>query len=589
MEHSELELKALYYKARECYRRPGPEAHDEGLMFLKEAAEGGSVEAMKLLGILQMSGQYAPYPEKNVESAVVWYRKAADAGDDEAMYWLSQCYEMGMGIGKSKREARRWRKAAIRAGFVPDDGIDDEDYPDEQNSQTAAQQTAPEPKNAIETAAENLKNKALDTVKAAQKKVEEADQNAIKKAEEAAASEPGPLIDSAVDIVSYLPKFSKDSKGSEESAKAPEGARGGRNQRPDPWTEKRPEMGSVVRSASETAEEAARKARLSKVKPPEETDLSHDAAEANRRDDEARHLFADSYQRKMLILGGLCGLIIALLIMCFIFFLLKDSIDTQQDFALLYAGGAILALALGALGAVVGIRRSAARSKQEDAYRSTPFYQCFHANLYNMDEQQTWAYHIYRSMEKLYYPVTNRQVPDLTRIRQFRGAMYPGWVFGVSSENRPEFVILTDRAVYVICTRHINGKLSGTYRDLDWILQDPDDERNIEKVENLLLKNELQVEAVKDELGKYSKVSLDLIPFFNIVFLNQEAELGELRITGADEKTMLVQGSYDKLRLSIGGKESTLHTHGVRLDALVDAFGKVGAEWLHRELSSWNE
>ena len=62
-------------------------------------------------------------------------------------------------------------------------------------------------------------------------------------------------------------------------------------------------------------------------------------------------------------------------------------------------------------------------------------------------------------------------------------------------------------------------------------------------------------------------------------------DISGLRIIGGTDKTMLVQGPYDKLRIAIGGKESTIHTHGVRLDAVIDAFGTLGAEWLHRELA----
>ena len=79
---------------------------------------------------------------------------------------------------------------------------------------------------------------------------------------------------------------------------------------------------------------------------------------------------------------------------------------------------------------------------------------------------------------------------------------------------------------------------------------------------------------------------MDQLPFYNIVFLSEEADTSELRITGTGERTMLVQGPYDRLRIILGGKESTIHTHGIRLDAMIDAFGTLGAEWLHREIAA---
>ena len=261
-------------------------------------------------------------------------------------------------------------------------------------------------------------------------------------------------------------------------------------------------------------------------------------------------------------------------------------IDTQQAIALFLGATGVVLLIGVALGAVWGIKRAGARYQKEDTYRKTAFYQCFRANLSSMNEQQSWCYKIYKSMEKNYLPVSNRKVPDLTRVREYRGAMYPGWVFGTGTDdNRPEFVFLTDRAIYVVCTRYLKGKLTGTYQDLDWMLEVPEDREGLVKVENLVIRNELQTERLKTELSRVSKIPIGDIPFYNIVFLNDDVDISGLRIIGGTDKTMLVQGPYDKLRIAIGGKESTIHTHGVRLDVVIDAFGTLGAEWLHRELA----
>lgn len=531
MENNELELKALYYKALDCYKKKDDESREEGYLFLQEAAAKGSADAMKLIGVLMMSGQYDPYPRKDMATAVTWYQQAAQAGDEEAMYWLSQCYELGMGVKASKREARKWRKQAIAHGFETDDDEPEETEAPAQN--TVKPQAKPEAKQEAKPSA--------------------------KQKEEVKPLEP--LVESAVNVKDLLPGHRKAEQ--ENAAKAQK------------------------QSVPLQAEEAVKMSRYRDVAMPAVLDLAADAQEADRRDDEDNHLFADSYQRSMLFKGAGVGLLISGIFMGLIYLLFRGVIDTQQSTALFVALLAIVVLGGTGLGAVAGIRRAASRSQREDQYRKTAFYQCYHADLDKMDEQQKWCYQIYRSMEKYYLPVSNRKVPDLTAVREYRGVMYPGWVFGAGrDDNRPEFVFLTDRAVYVVCTRHLSGKLTGAYRDLDWMMEDAQDRTGLVKVENLILKNELQTETVKQELQRVSKIPMDQLPFYNIVFLSEEADTSELRITGTGERTMLVQGPYDRLRIILGGKESTIHTHGIRLDAMIDAFGTLGAEWLHREIAA---
>ena len=126
MNSEELEKQALYYKAIEDYRSKSESLHEEALMFLKEAADKGSIESIKLLGVLYMSGQYAPYPPRDMRLAIRYYEMAAAENDEEAMYWLGQCYEMGLGVEKDPEKAEEWKQKALEAGFVPADDTNDE-------------------------------------------------------------------------------------------------------------------------------------------------------------------------------------------------------------------------------------------------------------------------------------------------------------------------------------------------------------------------------------------------------------------------------------------------------------------------------
>ena len=53
--------------------------------------------------------------EQNTEKALLWYRKAAELDNAEAMYKLGQCYKNGCGIEKNQDKALIWfEKAADR-------------------------------------------------------------------------------------------------------------------------------------------------------------------------------------------------------------------------------------------------------------------------------------------------------------------------------------------------------------------------------------------------------------------------------------------------------------------------------------------
>ena len=54
--------------------------------------------------------------EENDEEAVAWYRRAAAAGDYEAMYELGKCYRWGIGVKKDLNEAIKWYGQSAEAG-----------------------------------------------------------------------------------------------------------------------------------------------------------------------------------------------------------------------------------------------------------------------------------------------------------------------------------------------------------------------------------------------------------------------------------------------------------------------------------------
>lgn len=88
---------------------------EEAVQSFKQAAEMGSAEAMRYLGISYTYG--AGVPQDNA-SATNWYRKAADRGDADAMYRLFRNLSTGTGCAVDIAEADKWLKRASDKGFA---------------------------------------------------------------------------------------------------------------------------------------------------------------------------------------------------------------------------------------------------------------------------------------------------------------------------------------------------------------------------------------------------------------------------------------------------------------------------------------
>lgn len=487
MDHNSLEILALYHKARECYGQPEAEKHEEALQFLTEAAEKGMSEACKLLGLVYMSGQYAPWPEKNEETAVQWWHKAAEAGDEEAMYWMGQCCQDGIGTQADAQQARKWMDMAAAHGFVAEEEQPAADLPAE-----------PEKDEAAARAEENL-------------------------------PQPKP----------------------EETEKA---------ERAKPRKEKRKKR--VENSAEEEAE----------------------AARYAREEEEARRI-RSTYRMRMGLGGMISCLLPAVLIVIAVYWVANQALQEYE--IIFWAGAAVLGVAAAAAGYAVGLKKAARKVEAVAEYRKTPFYHAFGCELGRMDTQQQWCYQVYQALAKNYLPVTYRKKLDLPELREYRGCLYPHWIYQVGKEAaQPEFVVLTEKAVYVIHTRCYTGRIQGDLRDTAWALySDGAKDLTAEKIPNMVDENRRNMGILKAELSRCCELPLEQIPFYNVIFLNPEVDIKGLRRVSAEDDTMFVQGSPDKLRGSMGLWESRLSTHNMGMEDLTAAFAQIGKQFLKR--SGW--
>ncbi|PVB62923.1 peptidoglycan-binding protein [Labrenzia sp. 011] len=84
-----------------------------GPMALRSAAASGDPAAEFLIGVKYTEGSGVP---ADLETAAVWYQKAAEKGLAPAQYRLASLYEKGRGVEKDLAKAKAWYMKAAEAG-----------------------------------------------------------------------------------------------------------------------------------------------------------------------------------------------------------------------------------------------------------------------------------------------------------------------------------------------------------------------------------------------------------------------------------------------------------------------------------------
>jgi TPR repeat protein len=82
----------------------------------RKAADAGDADAMNSIGLMYENGQGAP---EDIQQAIVWYRKAAAGGNSNAELQLGFFYGTGRGVPQDYRQAMAWyRKSADKGNVV---------------------------------------------------------------------------------------------------------------------------------------------------------------------------------------------------------------------------------------------------------------------------------------------------------------------------------------------------------------------------------------------------------------------------------------------------------------------------------------
>ena len=564
MDNRELENRALYYKAVTDYRQRSESKHEEGFMFLKEAADRGYAEAEKLMGVLYMSGQYAPYPEKNMDIAILCYEAAAEDGDVEAMYWLSQCYEMGMGVEKDADMADKWRIRAIANGFVPAFDQEDEE-PKEQGDEFKPKKVAPprelsEEEADREQAVEEEARKLKDKVPAADQ-AEETDNNET-------AEENGALTE-------------EDGAQAEEDSPAEDKVSREETEKNDAQAERELEM---IRRFRQKIDEKRAK---------------------------------DNWQMPLRY-GVIFGVIaiLAWLVLIMIIYLAARSLIGEDARTGIVIMTVVVSLAALTAGALLGVKEGNRQAAEAGEYEVSAFYESFRFAL-PLESDQEWLYKTYKTLSKVYEPVVIGQKYDVDRSdrresdRNKNGSLLPGWFFRTDrGSTRPEFIVLTDKAMYVIRAMQVKGRLAGTLKDLDWTLRiDSEVKRGLDALKsggpvslitgketpaaveillNMVDENAFGMELIKEELSQKSGLDLSGLPVYNVLLFGPSLDIREVRLSGAPASVIAMQGDAGKLILQMERIESRLPFFETDLAKLRKALETVGRKQLSR-LDQWEQ
>lgn len=542
MNSEELEKQALYYKAIEDYRSKSESLHEEALMFLKEAADKGSIESIKLLGVLYMSGQYAPYPPRDMRLAIRYYEMAAAENDEEAMYWLGQCYEMGLGVEKDPEKAEEWKQKALEAGFVPAGDGDDEDEASREAEKTEAARNVAAYEPAQSTAPISVTGVTF-----------------TESAPESAETEEG-VSDGEV------------REGMPEEGPAPEG------QSAEVAAQAVNEPKAAVGETEDTAEAPSGVAVM-------QSEDAQRKAEEEKLLAQEKKTGRDLMIRYGLIFGG--GVFLTVWVVFMIIFAIAHKPLTAEGSVagtVFWIVLCVLSLGGGAAAGWFGVRRAKDHAEKIAEYHRTPFYEGFREEVGKMDENTQWCYKIYRSLERTYMPVPLFSEPEKDALENYHGVLYSGWTFKTSRDTaEPQFVIATKKAIYIVRTLYLKGRMEGGLEDAEWITrQDADAEGGEEtkgavtgRILNMVEENDMNLRTVRSQLQLTSPLPIESIPFYNVLMFSTDTVIRALRIAQAGENVIVCQGGPDRLRSVISMHESHLENHEVALDDLMDVFEEI--------------
>lgn len=422
---------------------------EQGFRWMKASAENGCVKAQKILGLLYTNGQHAPWPEQDLEKAVLWYERAAEQGDSEAMYWLSCCYRKGVGVLYDDQKAQYWLEQAKIYGYV----VDDED-------EAPVSEEEPAPAEAKPWEQYDLEEESYSRHGSAEGKKRVKDRNVREKSLKQKS------LDIAQEGVIFTPKHDIE----------------------------------YVKSA---------------------------------------------------IVYGVIALSIGIIICCLAAVLINaydaTFFESSKRGAFLTISG-LISIGLGVLAFRNGYLSAYEESKRCAWFRKTPFYRQYHVDFDRLSSREMMLYEYYTALEKSFKPCAHQDVIPRSAFREFRGYMFLGLYFGERGSSAcPDFVVVTEKSVYVISCLMVEGKLRGAMDEREWFVTTESGRGRT--LPNPILQNERRIRIMKKDLSHICPWAVtDVVPFYSMVVFGQDADLRSITGVRKEGHTHMLQMSGEELR-----------------------------------------
>lgn len=287
-----------------------------------------------------------------------------------------------------------------------------------------------------------------------------------------------------------------------------------------------------------------------------------------------------SYCKNGLLFGlfALAGAIIVCCMIALILVLANSTFFSTPAYSQTFLWcSVVVCLVVAALAFGMGYKKAYQMQKKNAWFRKTPFYKQYLTDLHSMDSNRKLQYDVYSALERTYRPCSWQDTISRLTFREYKGYMYPGVIFSDGKNKvRPDLVIMTEKAVYVLDCCYASGKIQGERHSREWqIVKESGKTRTIP---NLVAKNEMRIHIMQENLNKICPwVALSKIPFHSLILFGPEADIGGISMP-KNKYIHVSAGGRDKIRGYLEVLESRGSLHAQDMGELVKAVEKIAHE-----------
>lgn len=290
------------------------------------------------------------------------------------------------------------------------------------------------------------------------------------------------------------------------------------------------------------------------------------------------------YAKSALIYGVIAlsvGIIACCLLAVLINVINPGFFETSGRGAFLVISG-LISIGMGVLAFRNGYLSAYEENKRCAWFRNTPFYRQYQIDYEELTAGEMLQYEYYSALEKTYKACSYQDLIPRTAFREFRGYMFMGLYFGDRMASAsPDFVVVTEKSVYVITCEAIEGRLRGAVDEPEWQLALP--RGGVRKIANPILQNERRIQIMKKDCSHICPWAVtDVVPFYSMVVFGPDADLRGITGPRKENRTHVLQMSGEELRGYIEVLESKNSLLEEETVELAKALEQIAGEYEER-------